>query len=141
MRGQRLDVLTAGRSRKRLSDGSDLRLLTAAEVLEARREALEMEGEEAEIALRSNACILAKAWERRGRPIYPSGAAVLEALSVSQIIGLCRLWAEFDRAENPGLSIGEERLEALKKAWSTRLWSAFAGVCSAALGRSQRRSG
>jgi len=139
MRGQRLDVLTAGRSRKRLSDGSDLRLLTAAEVLEARREALEMEGEE--LALCSNACILAKAWERRGRPIYPSGAAVLEALSVSQIMGLSRLWSEFDRAENPGLSAGAERLEALKKAWSTRPWSAFAGVCSAALGRSPRKRG
>ena len=34
-----------------------------------------------------------------------------------------------------------ERLEGLKKAWSTRPMSAFAGVCSNALARFRRRSG
>ena len=79
------------RERLKLEDGRELRLLSALEVLEARREA--------------------------------------EGL------------AAFDRAENPSPEDGEERLEGLKKAWSTRPMSAFAGVCSNALARFRRRSG
>lgn len=130
----------SGKERFRLSDGSTLRLLTALEVLKARREALELASEKRELALCSNACILAKAWERHGRPCYESGEDILQMLSVSQIQRLARLWAEFDREENPSLTQSQERMDALKKAWSMRLWSAFVGVCSVRFRRSQQKT-
>ena len=40
--------------------------------------------------------------------------------------------------EEPGLDLGKERLDALKKAWSTCRGSACGGVCSGALGRCRR---
>ena len=58
-----------------------------------------------------------------------------------EIGALAGRWAAFDRAGNPSPEDGEERLEGLKKAWSTRPMSAFAGVCSNALARFRRRSG
>lgn len=127
--------------RRKLEDGSFLRNLTAMEVLEAKREALSLSSEERELALCSNACLLARAWEKEGKPFFSSGEAVLAALSVSEIVRLTRLWSEFEREENPGFSEGEERIESLKKAWSTRRLSAFVGVCSARLGRSRARRG
>ena len=93
------------RERLKLEDGRELRLLSALEVLEARREAEGLARGEAEAAL------------------------------------LAGRWAAFDRAENPSPEDGEERLEGLKKAWSTRPMSAFAGACSNALARFRRRSG
>ena len=133
--------LTAGRRRKKLSDGSDLRILSALEVLEARREAEEMGGTEEEQALYSNACLLARAWEKRGKPCYASAEGILKNLSVSQVQNLAGLWAEFDREENPGFSVHQKRLDALKKVWSMRLRSAFVGVCSVRSKRSQQKNG
>ena len=90
------------RERLKLEDGRELRLLSALEVLEARREAEGLARGEAEAALCANACLLARALERGGQPVFAEG---------------------------------------LKKAWSTRPMSAFAGVCSNALARFRRRSG
>lgn len=114
-----------------LPDGSSLRLLSAQEVLEARREALTLAEGDRERALCSNACLLARALVKRGKPVYPSGQAVLDRLTVAQIQDLARQWADFDRRENPGLATEKGRVDALKKAWSTCRSSAFAGVCSA----------
>lgn len=100
------------RERLKLEDGRELRLLSALEVLEARREAEGLARGEAEAAL-----------------------------CAREIGALAGRWAAFDRAENPSPEDGEERLEGLKKAWSTRPMSAFAGVCSNALARFRRRSG
>ena len=50
--------LGGGRSARPLADGRNLRLLTVREVLEARRESLDLEGDK---ALCSNACLLARA--------------------------------------------------------------------------------
>ena len=121
------------RERLKLEDGRELRLLSALEVLEARREA--------EAALCANACLLARALERGGQPVFADGGAALAGLSAREIGALAGRWAAFDRAENPSPEDGEERLEGLKKAWSTRPMSAFAGVCSNALARFRRRSG
>lgn len=130
-----------GESRyRKLEDGSFLRNLTAMEVLEAKREALELASEERELALCSNACLLARAWERDGKACFSSGEAVLQSLSVSEILHLSKLWSEFEREENPGFSESEERIDSLKKAWSIRRLSAFVGVCSARLGRSRVKS-
>ena len=127
--------------RLKLEDGRELRLLSALEVLEARREAEGLARGEAEAALCANACLLARALERGGQPVFADGGAALAGLSAREIGALAGRWAAFDRAENPSPEDGEERLEGLKKAWSTRPMSAFAGVCSNALARFRRRSG
>ena len=82
-----------------------------------------------------------RALERGGQPVFADGGAALAGLSAREIGALAGRWAAFDRAENPSPEDGEERLEGLKKAWSTRPMSAFAGVCSNALARFRRRSG
>ena len=126
---------------RELPGGGQLRLLTAQEALAARREALELAGEERELALCSNACLVARGVVRRGKPVYASGAEVLEKLTAGQIEALARRWMEFRREEDLDLGLEEGRLDALKKAWSTCRGSAFGGVCSRRLGRCPRRNG
>ena len=133
--------LLAGKRRTEAGEGRTLRLLSALEVLEARREAADLAGEERERALCANACLLARALEKRGRPIYHSGAAVLAAMTAEEIVALARKWSRFRREENPSPEDGGERADAIKKAWSTRLMSAFAGACSARFRPCPPRSG
>ena len=112
--------MLAGRRRLRLEDGRSLRLLTAMEVLEARREAEELSKGEREKALCSNACLISRALERRGRPVFTDGKAVLEQLRVEEIEALATRWGKFNREENPSATDGEGVVSALKKVWSTR---------------------
>lgn len=133
-------VLLGGKRRLRVGRGLELRLLSALEVLEARRDAEELAGEGLERALCSNACLLSRALEKGGRAVFSSGRAVLEGLSVERIGELARRWALFSRRENPSPEDGEA-VERLKKAWSTRLTRAFGGVCSGLLGRCPPRRG
>lgn len=130
-----LSALLAGRpdALLELGDGAQLRLLTAFEILEAGRAAAELALLDKERALCSNACLLAKAVVKKGRPVFRDGAEVLEKLRVEEIARLSRQWAEFNRRENPSPKDGEERVDALKKAWSTRLTSALSGACSGIL--------
>ena len=58
--------ILAGQDRLPLNNGMELRLLSALEVLQARREAGELAQEDRERALCSNACLLARALERGG---------------------------------------------------------------------------
>jgi hypothetical protein len=90
------------------------------EVLEARREAGELSEGEREKALCSNACLLARALERRGRPVFADGRAVLERLRVEEIEALATRWGRFNREENPSATDGEGVVSALKKVWSMR---------------------
>ena len=99
--------LGGGRSALPLADGRNLRLLTVREVLEARRESLDLEGDK---ALCSNACLLARALVRAGEPVYPHGRAVLADLSPEEIERLAGIWADFDRRENPGLTAHRDYL-------------------------------
>lgn len=108
----------------------ELRLLSAWEVLEARREGESLAQDGLERALCANACLLARALERRGRPVYASGRQVLDSLRVEEISQLARCWAQFNRERNPSPQGGGEELEEAKKGWSTRLMSAFSGACS-----------
>lgn len=136
-----MESLLSRRDRMTLEDGTQLRLLSALEVLEARREGEELAQGEGERALCANACLLARALEENGKPLFSSGRAVLEHLSAREVANLARLWDELDRAENPSPEDGEEETQPIKKAWSIRLMSAFAGVCSRRLGLFQRRNG
>ena len=134
-------VLIGGRRALALGDGRRLRLLTAWEVLEAGREAQGLCCRETEEALCANACLLARALERDGEPVFDGGAAVLAALTPREIEDLARRWDGFRREEDPSPGDGEARVEALKKAWSTRLMAAFTGVCSRLLGPCPPRRG
>lgn len=131
-----LNALLAGRRTVPVpgKPGWTLRLLSAAEVLQARREAGELAAEDRERAVCSNACLLARALERDGEPVFPSGAAALEGLQIGEIAALSERWASFNAEENPSPEDGEEEIEALKKVWSTRLMSALSGACCAVLG-------
>ena len=133
-------VLLGGRRRIKAGKGMELRLLSALELLEAGREAEQLAHREEEKALCANACLLARALERDGKPVFTDGEAALRGLSAGEIASLAGQWADFDRAEDPGPE-EEERVDALKKAWSTRLRRAFAGVCSKHSGPSPRRRG
>ena len=118
------DGLTRKTRRLRLQGGRTLRLLTAMEVLEARREAEELVREDREKALCSNACLLARALERRGMPVFADGQAVLKGLRAEEIGELARQWARFNRKERVGTGWSAEAVAKLKKVWSTRRKSA-----------------
>lgn len=134
-------VLLGGRRRIKVDKGTELRLLSALELLEAGREAEQLAHRKEEKALCANACLLARALERDRKPVYPDGEAVLKGLSAGEIGTLAKMWSSLNRTENPSPEDGEERVDALKKAWSTRLRRAFAGVCSKLSGRSPLRRG
>ena len=136
-----MESILSRKDRLELGDGRQLRLLSAQEVLEAGREAGELVQRQGERALCANACLLARALERRGKPLFSSGRAALEGMSAREIGELARRWNELDRAENPSPEDGEEAAQSLKKAWSTRLMSAFAGACSARFRPCPPRSG
>lgn len=98
-----------------LDNGMELRLLSALEVLEARREAAGLAEGQGERALCSNACLLARALESGGRPVFDSGRTALAGLTVSEISALAGRWRDFDRRENPGPEGERGAVEAVKK--------------------------
>ena len=108
--------ILAGRDRMDLDNGMRLRLLSALEVLQARREAEELAQSERERALCSNACLLARALEtQEGEPVFSSGREVLSGLRVEEIAALAATWSRFNREENPSLTMGQEQVEEVKK--------------------------
>ena len=133
--------ILAGADRMELENGMELRLLSALEVLEARREAAQLAESQGERALCSNACLVARAVVRRGRPVYGSGEEVLHRLTVGQVETLARRWMAFYQEEGLGTGLERSRLDQLKKAWSTCRGSAFGGMCSNVLGRCRRKNG
>lgn len=109
--------ILAGRDRLSLDNGFDLRLLSALETLQARREGMELAGDDRELALCSNACLLARALERSEdrKPVFSNGQAVLAGLTAEEIAALAARWSRFSRENDPGLDLSEEALEEVKK--------------------------
>lgn len=109
--------ILAGRDRISLENGFDLRLLSALEILQARREGETLSGDGGERALCSNACLLARALERSEdcTPIFADGRAVLAGLTAEEIAALAGRWSAFRRESDPGLDLSQEELEAVKK--------------------------
>ena len=107
-----LSVL-ARRDRMELGGGMELRLLSALEVLQARREAEELSRQEGEPALCANACLLARALERSEtrQPVFAGR------------------WDAFCRRNDPGLDLGREELEKAKKNSVPTDRSGCAGGC------------
>jgi len=121
--------LLDGPSELELEDGRNLRLISAMEVLEARREAQWLARDGRERSLCSNACLLSRALLRDGKPIFRDGSHVLEQLTVEEIETLAGRWAQFNTQVNPGLNSESGRVEALKKVWSTPGRSGCTGAC------------
>lgn len=120
----KLDALRAGAEKLGLGEGRFLRLLSAREILEARREGQLLARDGAEQALCGNAALLARALVDEQGPLYESGGAVLNALTAREIGAMAKRWAAFDRAENPvpaTQSEGEAWLEELKQDSDERL--------------------
>ena len=130
-----------GPDRVKAGGGTTLRLLSAWEVLEARREGDALARDGRERALCRNACLVARALERKGRPVFGDGQAALDGLRVEDIARLADAWAAFDREHDPSPLDGKEELDRRKKAWSTRVMSAFSGACSGCLALCRRRNG
>lgn len=109
--------ILAGRDRVSLGDGFDLRLLSALEVLQARREAAELAGDGRELPLCSNACLLARALERTEgcTSVFANGRAVLAGLTEEEIEALAARWDAFSRESDPGLALSQGELEEIKK--------------------------
>lgn len=108
--------MLAKRDRICLENGFDLRLLSALEVLQARREASELAEDGTEQALCSNACLLARALEggKDHSPVFPDGRAVLAGLTPAEIAALSARWAAFSRENDPGLELSGEELAQVK---------------------------
>ena len=98
-----------------------MRLLSARETLSLRREIAQLDcADEEERALRANAALLKRSLTEGGEAAFASAEDVENALSVGEINELVRCYALLDGAENPSSEDGREKVEALKKAWSTR---------------------
>lgn len=123
------------------TDGGELRLLSAREVLEARREGDELARDGGELALCRNACLIARALERGGRPVFQDGREALDRLRVEDIARLAGAWAAFNRERNPSPLDGAQEIRRRKKAWSTRIMSAFSGACSGCSALCPQRNG
>ena len=109
--------MLARRDRISLDNGFDLRLLSALEVLQARREAAELAADGRERALCANACLLARALEETGEhtPVFPDGRAALAGLTMEEIGTLAARWSRFSRENNPGLDLSEDELAEAKE--------------------------
>lgn len=101
--------------KKVLDNGMELRLVSAWELLDIRREAMELSSVPEDRALCLNACLIGKALESDGASVFESGKAVLQGLSVEEIGVLAKEWGAFNQKVNPAPSLGEEALESLKK--------------------------
>jgi len=121
--------LLGGPSQLELEDGRHLRLLSAMEVLEARREAQWLARDGLERALCSNACLLARAVLRNGRPEFRDGSQVLKQMTAEEIGALAGRWSGFNAQVNPGLNATDEQIDELKNVWSTPGKSGCTGAC------------
>ena len=95
-----------------------LRLLSARETLEITQEDCR---DEEEWALRANAALLRRSLRENenGTAVFASAEDVEDALSVGEINALVSRYALLDGAGNPSCEDERERVETLKKAWST----------------------
>lgn len=106
--------ILAPRDRLSLDNGFDLRLLSAMEVLQARREGEELSEREGERALCVSACLLARALEHTDSeaPVFSGGREVLAGLTVEEITALADRWSAFSRESAPRLEgAAEDRAE------------------------------
>ena len=90
-----------------------LRLLSAWELLQARREAERCCDDPAESGLWQNACLIARAAVRGHRRRYPSGAAVLQRCTPEQIEQMTRAYQSMAERMDPHCGQPTERTEKM----------------------------
>ena len=95
--------ILAHEDRMSMGNGMYLSLLSARELMQARREARSLTTEMLEQALCSNACLVAHALRLEGeeRPLFQDAEEVLDTLTADEIEILARRWDEFRRATLP----------------------------------------
>ncbi len=98
-----------------LENGLTLRLLSALEVLQVRREGEFLASGERERALCNNACLIARALELEGEPVFADGEGVLAGLRMEEIADLARRWGTFNRSVNPSVQMESGEADLLKK--------------------------
>lgn len=111
--------------RMALDNGMELRLVSAWEILEIRREAEELSTSGLDLGICTNACLLARALEAEGAPLFEGGESLMKALSLEEIGQLVKIWGDFNKRVNPSPSSGD--MEALKKNWLCKKLSGFIG--------------
>lgn len=111
--------------RMTLDNGMELRLVSAWEILEIRREAEELSSSGLDSGVCTNACLLARALEAEGTALFEDGASLMKALSLEEIGQLVQIWGDFNKRVNPSPSSGE--VESLKKNWLGKKLSGFIG--------------
>ena len=105
MRNEAFLRLFAGRGRRELGDGLELRVVPAYEVLQSRREAMDAcAGDGQVLGLWMNACLLARAIYRDGARAFSGGEALMRAASAEQIERWTEDYAALCREENPACS-------------------------------------
>ena len=119
-------TLLAGARRTAAEEGQglELRLLSAREVLEARREAEGLARGEAEAALCANACLLARALEHSEdhSPVFSGGREVLSGLTVEEIAALAGQWDAFRRESDPGLDLNRDAVALAARSAERAAW-------------------
>lgn len=101
--------ILARQDRVSLGNGMVLRLLSAGELLQARRRAHELARSPLEQPLCSNACLVALALEVEGeeQPFFRDVEEVLAALTAEEIEMLAQRWDDFRRETAPGAEVRE----------------------------------
>lgn len=96
--------ILAEKDRFSLGNGMHLRLLTGAQLLQARRQAARLARYPEERPLCSNACLVAFAlWEDGAKaPLFSDPEQVLDTLTAEEIEVLARRWDMFRRGSVPG---------------------------------------
>ena len=96
--------ILAQQDRVSLGNGMVLRLLSAGELLQARRQAHELARSALEQPLCSNACLVALVLEVEGeeQPFFRDVEEVLATLTAEEIELLARRWDDFRRETAPG---------------------------------------
>jgi hypothetical protein len=106
-----LDLLAPVR-RGQLAAERAFRGLTPQEVLEARREGYALAEGEEDLALCSNAALIARSLEKGGKPVFQDAGQVLAELSPLEIEELAQQWAE-DTRDDLDFRLEGEHLEDL----------------------------
>lgn len=94
----------------------ELCVLSAAELLRARREASELCQDETELALWQNACLIARCAQKDGRRVFASGSEVMESLSAEQIGAFMDGYLELCENSSPSARMDGEKVRQLKDA-------------------------
>ncbi len=108
-------TLLGGSGRQALEGGMELRVVPAMEVLQARREAMEKSGDDAQaLGMWMNACLLARAVYQDGKRVFADGQALLRAVTAKRLSDWAQRYAALCEAEEPACSA--ENAERMKTA-------------------------